>query len=107
VFAGLDVADADEVNRNWETLKTAEKGRASVLDGIPPGLPALARADKVVGRAMKVGVEPTPAADPAHDLGDRLLGLVVEARAAGRDAEQELRDAVRRLADAVRLAEPG
>ena len=55
---------------------------------------------------MKVGVEPT-AADPAHDLGDRLLGLVVEARAAGRDAEQELRDAVRRLADAVRSPSPG
>ena len=107
VFAGLDVEDADEVERNWEALKASEKGRASVLDGIPPGLPALALADKVVGRAMKVGVEPTPAADPAHDLGDRLLGLVVEARAAGRDAEQELRDAVRRLADAVRLAEPG
>jgi hypothetical protein len=32
---------------------------------------------------------------------------VVEARAAGRDAEQELRDAVRRLADTVRRAEPG
>ena len=27
VFAGLDVADADEVNRNWEALKAAEKGR--------------------------------------------------------------------------------
>src|SRR3954453_23894186 len=25
VFAGLEVADADEVDRNWETLKAAEK----------------------------------------------------------------------------------
>ena len=109
VFAGLDVEDADEVDRNWESLKASEKGRESVLDGVPPGLPALALADKVLGRAAKVGVTPTAAENVAvtEDLGDRLLALVVEARAAGRDAEQDLRDAVRRLADAVRLHESG
>ncbi len=109
VFAGLDVTDADEVERNWDALKAREKGRASVLDGIPAALPALALADKVVGRAAKVDVHP---ADPRGDgsagdtLGDRLLALVVEARAAGQDAEQALRDAVRRFSDAVRAAEP-
>ena len=101
VFAGLEVEDADEVNRNWETLKAAEKGRGSVLDGIPLALPALSLAEKTLGRAGRVGVEPPG----GTSLGDRLLGLVVEARAAGLDAEQELRDAVRRLADAVRTAE--
>jgi XTP/dITP diphosphohydrolase len=106
VFAGLDVADADEVERNWDALKAREKGRSSVLDGLPPGLPALALADKVLGRAAKVGVTP-PAYDPAGaGLGERLLGLVVEARTEGRDAEQELRDAVRRLSDLVRSTEP-
>ena len=102
VFAGLDVADTDEVERNWETLKASEKGRPSVLDGIPVGLPALALADKVLGRAAKVGVHP----EDGPTLGDRLLALVVEARAAGDDAEQALRDAVRRLTDTVRAAEP-
>jgi XTP/dITP diphosphohydrolase len=101
VFAGLDVADAEEVEVNWETLKASEKGRDSVLDGIPPALPALALADKVVGRAAKLDVSPAP----GEDLGDRLMALVVEARAAGIDAEQALRDAVRRLSDAVRTAE--
>ncbi len=65
VFAGLDVADADEVERNWDALKAAEKGRASVLDGIPPALPALALADKVLGRAAKIGL--TPEAGPGPD----------------------------------------
>jgi XTP/dITP diphosphohydrolase len=106
VFAGLDVADADEVERNWDALKASEKGRASVLDGLPPGLPALALADKVLGRAAKVGVTPAPDDPATADLGARLLGLVVEARAAGRDAEQELRAAVRRLSDQVRSTEP-
>ncbi len=32
------------------------------------------------------------------DLGDRLLALVAESRAAGVDPEQALRDAVRRIA---------
>ena len=99
--AGLDVLDADEVNRNWETLKAAEKGRGSVLEGVPLGLPALALADKVVGRAARVGVTPAGSAT----LGERLLTLVVEARAAGADPEQELREAVRRLTEAVRAAE--
>ncbi|HET6625217.1 MAG TPA: MazG family protein [Nocardioidaceae bacterium] len=101
VFAGLEVTDSGEVEENWETLKAAEKGRASVLEGIPSALPALALADKVVGRAARAGVGVPPGAT----LGDRLLGLVVEARAGGEDPEQALRDAVRRVADAVRAAE--
>jgi XTP/dITP diphosphohydrolase len=101
VFAGLEVADADEVNANWERLKAVEKGRASVLDGIPTALPALALADKVLGRAERLDVRPSG----GGDLGDRLLALVVEARAAGRDAEQELREAVHRLTDDVHAAE--
>ncbi len=102
VFAGLDVSGADEVEANWEVLKAAEKGRSSVLEGVPTALPALHLADKVVGKAAKVGVAPDV---DGHGLGDRLLALVVEARAAGVDPEQALRDVVRRLADAVRAAE--
>ena len=106
VFArveGADPVSVGDVEANWETIKAAEKGRASVLDGIPRALPALALADKVLGRATRIGV---PAlGDDATGLGDRLMALVVEARAAGLDAEQELRGAVRRLAEAVRAAE--
>ena len=102
VFAGLDVVGADEVEANWETLKDAEKRRDSVLEGIPWALPALALADKVLGRAAKAGVDVTLT---AGGIGDQLLRLVVDARAGGVDAEQALRDAVRRLTDSVRDAE--
>jgi XTP/dITP diphosphohydrolase len=111
VFAGLEVAGVDEVERNWESLKAAEKGRASVLDGIPVALPALALAEKTLGRASRVGVTPSDLGDPgtaadgAAGLGGRLLALVVEARTAGVDPEQALRDAVHRLADVVRTTE--
>ena len=108
VFAGLEVAGADEVEVNWETLKAAEKGRGSVLEGIPWALPALALADKVLGRAAKAGVASGAAGgeladtDAAGAVGQRLLELAAEARAAGVDPEQALRDAVRRLAEATR-----
>ncbi len=105
VFAGYDVRDPpsrSEVETNWEALKAAEKGRTSVLDGVPLALPALALADKVVGRAGKAGLETRPL---GTGLGDLLLGLVVDAQATGLDAEQELRDAVRRLTEAVRATE--
>ena len=96
VFAGLEVADAAEVDRNWEALKATEKKRDSPLDGIPPALPALAYADKVLGRLVRSGLVGDVPGGSA-DLGARLLGLVAEARATGLDPEQELRDAVRRL----------
>jgi XTP/dITP diphosphohydrolase len=90
--AGLDPA---AVNELWESRKAAEKQRASVTDGLAPGLPALLYADKVLDRLARAGsaVE-VPESD---ELGDRLLALVAEARASGTDPEQALRDAVRRL----------
>ena len=98
VFAGLEVADADEVDRNWEALKAAEKQRSSPLDGIPSALPALAYADKVIGRLDKAGLlDSDGVGQDGSSWGDRLLDVVAQARADGVDPEQELRDAVRRL----------
>ena len=94
VFGSVPVTDAASVNELWESVKAMEKERSSVFDGLPPGLPALLLADKVLDRADRAG---TPVAVPTSaDLGDRLLALVAEARAAGVDPEHALRDALRR-----------
>jgi XTP/dITP diphosphohydrolase len=66
-------------------------------------LPALSLATKLVHRAEKNGVQVDPV--DGDDLGSRLMALVVEARAAGRDPETELRLAARRYAERVRAAE--
>ncbi len=97
--------DAASINEVWESIKAAEKQRTSVLDGLPPTLPALLLADKVLDRLSRTPAEPSVVADrtvrsgdPATDIGERLLALVAESRAAGVDPEQALRDAVRRVA---------
>jgi XTP/dITP diphosphohydrolase len=106
VFADTLAADAAAVEANWETIKAAEKQRTSVLEGIPLALPALALADKLLSRAAKILPSDQPPA-PSEELGDRLLDLVREARVSGLDAEQSLREATRRLADQIRIAEAG
>jgi XTP/dITP diphosphohydrolase len=90
VFGDETVTSAEEVDANWQRLKALEKQRTSALEGIPATLPALAYADKVVGRLGHVDVS-------GDDLGSRLLALVVEARSTGQDAEETLRRAVRLL----------
>lgn len=111
VFGDREAETAADVVAFWDDLKAGEKPhRTSVLDGVPQGMPALALAQKLLGKAEKVGVtrEPTDAAyAPAteDELGDALLALVASARAQGLDAERALRHAVRGLSAEVRDVE--
>lgn len=93
-----DDLDAAAVNDLWQQVKAREKADRPVDDGIPSALPALLYADKVLDRLERAGTPAglaTDAADVDAGLGERLLALVAEARAAGVDPEQALRDAVR------------
>jgi XTP/dITP diphosphohydrolase len=114
VFAGEVATTPEEVLVHWNAAKAAEKRtRRSVLDGIPRGMPALALAQKIVGRAAGAGVLiPGPdaaqgAAKPSSEaeLGDALLALVAVARAEGWDAERALRERLRAVETGVREAE--
>jgi len=100
VFAEGDAETAEEVAVNWEQIKADEKPhRNSPMDGIPDGLPALARADKVLGRLSSAGrSDLARSAAAGDDLGSRLIALVLEARESGQDPEATLRAAVRGLA---------
>jgi tetrapyrrole methylase family protein / MazG family protein len=63
VFGDVEVKDASEVIGNWEEIKTAEKGRDSLMDDVPAVLPGLARADKIQSRVAAVGFD-WPDAEP-------------------------------------------
>jgi tetrapyrrole methylase family protein/MazG family protein len=112
VFGDEVATTAEEVAAGWEARKQAEKGRASVFDGIPATLPSLLYATKVLRKAEAIGAQ-VPRAEPAggeDELGDALLGLVAAARAANLDPEAALRaaaDRVRRAAEATEAAEGG
>ena len=101
----------DEVMQNWDAHKKKEKpGRNSVMDGVPKQLPALARANKVIGKAEKAGIL-SPLTQPAvpmtneEDLGRLLLAVVASARSLKIDPERALREATRALEQEVRERE--
>ena len=98
----VEVDDADEVLVNWEAIKREQKGRSSVMDGIPPGLPALLFADKVIHKARSVGV--VPEVDTATVAG-RLYEAVLAAQASGLDAESELRAFANAVGEQIRARE--
>jgi XTP/dITP diphosphohydrolase len=99
VFAEGDAVTAEDVAVGWEQIKAAETPhRTQPLDGIPEGLPALARADKATGRLDQAGLgDLVVAAAQGDGVGPRLLALVLEARSAGVDPEAALRAVVREL----------
>ena len=92
---------ADDLEGSWEVLKQAEKGRASVTDGVPLSQPALSLAAKLQKRAARLGA-PTPAYD---GLGGELWALVARCRAEGVDPEAALRVTARAFRDRLAALE--
>jgi len=106
VFGDDSASTADEVAAGWEARKRAEKGRASIFEGIPKALPALLYASKVLRKAETLGVTPADV-EPDGDVGDALLALVAAARAADVDPEEALRRAADRVRAVAQAAERG
>ena len=58
VFSTTRVADAEEVVKNWEMLKTKEKdGNRTILSGVPDALPPLLKAYRMQDKARGVGFD--------------------------------------------------
>ncbi|CAA9372029.1 MAG: Nucleoside triphosphate pyrophosphohydrolase MazG [uncultured Propionibacteriaceae bacterium] len=105
VFAG-HVVPAD-LNGSWEQRKAVEKGRRSVLEGIPEQMSAMSRANKIISRSRsrQVHLVLDDAPIEAAEVGRAMLSLTARAQACGIDPEQALRDAVRELERQVQAAE--
>ncbi len=114
---GTTVTTAEQVEADWHARKAREKGRESVTDGIPAALPSLVYAGKVLNRSVGLvdrlpelpGTQRARQAmaevDSEASLGDLLLAVVQQARAAGYDPESAVRGAARRRVDEIRRAE--
>lgn len=104
VFGGTKVESSSEVLENWEAQKAAEKGRTSIIDGVPLSQPALPLAAKVLYRMNKLNFElevdkPTKISEQLNQdqFGDLLLGLIAQAVDLGIDPEAALRTATKSL----------
>jgi MazG family protein len=105
VFADGDVPS--DLNFTWEQAKAAEKGRRSVLQGIPDQLSALARANKIISRSRsrRVEIDLPDEAISADQVGEEIVALAARAQASGIDPDQAVRDVLRRLERQVVEAE--
>ena len=56
IYGEVQVADEEEVKRNWEKLKMKE-GKQSLLEGVPKSLPGLVKATRVQDKVKQVGFE--------------------------------------------------
>ncbi len=128
VFADTEADTADDVMRNWEQLKRAEKQSDSLVDEVPMSLPGLLLAHKLYRKADAAGLPLLTASeaaavveDTARRLADlpedavegdveRLLGDLVAtvallARQRGIDAERAIRGWSHRFRGRFRAAE--
>ncbi|MCX6988555.1 MAG: MazG family protein [Chlamydiae bacterium] len=56
VFGDQKITTEEEIEKNWEKIKKEEKGkdvRTHAFDGIPPSMPLIARAQRVLSIMMK------------------------------------------------------
>ena len=56
IYGDVEVNDEDDVKRNWENIKLKE-GKKSVLEGVPNGLPALVKANRIQDKVAGVGFD--------------------------------------------------
>tara|TARA_R110000868_G_scaffold280326_4_gene540431 strand:+ start:120 stop:893 length:774 start_codon:yes stop_codon:yes gene_type:complete len=56
IYGDVVVKDEEEVKQNWEKIKLKE-GKKSVLEGVPNGLPALVKANRIQDKVAGVGFD--------------------------------------------------
>ncbi|MEY4554608.1 MAG: hypothetical protein RL197_1035 [Actinomycetota bacterium] len=100
----------EDVMKSWDNHKKKEKPeRESVLDGVPLAMPSLALANKVIGKAEKLGVlekgQSPINVETDDELGALLLAIVSAARVNGIDPEMALRKATTDLMSDIRKFE--
>ena len=117
MFGDVEVADAREVERNWEWLKGQERAKKGIsnspVEGIPKVLPALVYAQLMQDRVARAGFEweevsgvldkvqeeieelsrAGTSAERLHEMGDLLLVMVNLCRWLDFQAEDALRQA--------------
>ena len=116
VFTDLVVTSNAELEANWAKIKSEERQRDSVTDGVPIAMPALQLATQLIYRARDLNLAP---GDPGlkaslrglvgdmsqENIASLLIATVELAREADIEAESVLRAEMMRYRSRVRQAE--
>ncbi len=110
VFGSARIETIDQLLKQWDQIKKSEKSndeRKSAIDGIPKGMPALARATKVISKIVKTSYPLRERTQNLHfeneeELGETLLSIVFKAKEKGLHPEQALRFALAHMEDSFR-----
>jgi XTP/dITP diphosphohydrolase len=57
IYGDVKVNNEEDVKRNWEQIKLREKGKTSVLQGVPMSLPAMVKANRIQDKVAGVGFD--------------------------------------------------
>jgi XTP/dITP diphosphohydrolase len=116
VFDGLEINSTEELEANWANIKSSEKSRESVTDGVPIAMPALQLATQLSYRArdneiksvspdLVLAVSELVGEVSPEAIAQILLATVELARSADLDAESALRAETMRFRKAIRISE--
>jgi XTP/dITP diphosphohydrolase len=112
VFSDVKSTSSAEVLENWEAQKAVEKGRTSVIDGVPLAQPSLTLATKILYRIKKLGSQ-LPVNKPISipdditqdQFGELLIGLIAQAVEKDIDPDAALRGAAKSLIERIKAHE--
>ncbi len=104
VFGDVAAHDAATVVANWEDIKKREKGRASVVDGIPSAMPSLALAAKLQRKSAAVPGAALPDAEILLADAAASIDVLAEVVAQGRSAAAVAGPLLWAVTDLVRRA---
>ncbi|MCE5189219.1 MAG: nucleoside triphosphate pyrophosphohydrolase [Eubacteriales bacterium] len=105
VFGSVRVDGSDEVLKNWDALKMAQRNQQTqteVLKSVPRSFPALLRSRKVQKKAADIGFDWNSAKDAFYKIGEETeeLRLAMEQ---GSNIEEEMGDLLFAVVNVARL----
>jgi len=105
IFSDVKVANAREVEENWEQLKLKEKdGNSTVLQGVPHSLPAMVKANRIQDKVRGVGFDWDEKEQVWDKVKEEISELEVEMKSGNQDnMEQEFGDLFFSMINTARL----
>ncbi len=91
IYGDVKVENAEQVKQNWEKIKLNKEGNKSVLGGVPKGLPAMIKAERIQEKVRGVGFEwdnPEQVWQKVEEEMDELKAEIVSKKSAKKTEEE-------------------